>query len=225
MKNYDYEEVLIPADGVNLIGDLTMPGNSKAMVIFSHGSGSSRRSPRNKMVAQYLHEHGMGTLLFDLLTKEEDQSYSNRFNIGLLASRLVAATQWFEAEYGKGNYLGYFGASTGAASALRAAADLPAIKAVVSRGGRPDMADEALEKVTSPVLLIVGSLDYDVLRLNEYAYQRLHCEKKLRIINGATHLFEEPGTLEQAADAAALWFEKYLLLNATTNESNVQRQD
>lgn len=169
------------------------------------------------MVADRLHKYGIGTLLFDLLTEEEDRHYPNRFDIELLTSRLIQATHWLLVTLdGKKYSLGYFGASTGAASALKAAALIPEIKAVVSRGGRPDMADDILGKVKAPVLLIVGSLDRDVLKLNRYAYEQLHCKKAFVIIDGATHLFEEPGTLEQAADAACDWFDKYLRTSTKT---------
>lgn len=211
MEAYHHNEIPISISNIELKGDLGIPYRARSVVIFSHGSGSSRKSSRNRMVAALLQQHGIGTLLFDLLTEEEDLNYSNRFNIELLTSRLIAVTHWLEGELGTADYtLGYFGASTGAASALKASTALPQIKAVVSRGGRPDMAAEALSKVTAPVLLIVGSLDYDVLRLNQHAYSHLSCEKKLRIIEGATHLFGEPGTLEQAAKEAVSWFEKYL---------------
>lgn len=207
----NYQEVIIPVGNVKLKGDLYVPDNAHAVVIFSHGSGSSRKSSRNRMVAERLHSYGIGTLLFDLLTEEEDQYYPNRFNIDLLTSRLISVTYWLLAKYDEKKYqFGYFGASTGAASALRAAAALPFIRAVVSRGGRPDMAYQELKKVGAPVLLVVGSLDYDVLKLNQHAYDQLHCQKKISIIDGATHLFEEPGTLEQVANAACLWFDKYL---------------
>ncbi|MBS1525945.1 MAG: dienelactone hydrolase family protein [Bacteroidetes bacterium] len=223
MKKSGYEEVLVPAGQVWLKGDLFIPEHAHALVIFSHGSGSSRKSQRNRMVAEHLHEHGIGTLLFDLLTEEEDLHYSKRFDIDLLTSRLVQTTQWLETKLGKNKYaIGLFGASTGAASALKAAAALPGVKAVVSRGGRPDMAREALVRVKAPVLLIVGGHDPDVLKLNQYAYEQLHCQKKLVIIEGATHLFEEPGTLEQVADEAASWFKRYLLTN---HPAHVQRQN
>ncbi|MBS1533358.1 MAG: dienelactone hydrolase family protein [Bacteroidetes bacterium] len=212
MKRTDYEEITIPVGQASLKGDLFIPEDAHAFVIFSHGSGSSRKSTRNRMVAERLHRDGIGTLLFDLLTEQEDQYYPNRFNIDLLTARLKAATHWIERRYGARDYpIGYFGASTGAASALKAAAALPEIKAVVSRGGRPDMAHGDLGKVNAPVLLIVGELDHNVIELNRYAYDQLRCQKKTVIIPGATHLFEEPGTLEQAAEAACAWFGKYLL--------------
>lgn len=206
------QEVRIPVGKVNLKGQLFIPENAKAIIIFSHGSGSSRFSSRNQMVAKYLHEKGFGTLLFDLLTEEEDRNYYNRFDIDLLTKRLAGVTGWIERNYCKAEDcpIGYFGASTGAASALKAAALLPQIQAVVSRGGRPDLAMEALHKVEAPTLLIVGSLDYDVLQLNKKAYAQLHCEKKLEVVEGATHLFEERGTMDKVCELAASWFQKYL---------------
>jgi pimeloyl-ACP methyl ester carboxylesterase len=208
----------IPADGVYLDGSLTLPDRPGGVVIFAHGSGSSRHSPRNTYVANTLHEHGIATLLFDLLTVREDQDYDNRFNIALLTTRLLAATIWVRRHADTERLpLGYFGASTGAAAALRAAA-APGndIAAVVSRGGRPDLAGiESLERVTSPTLLIVGGNDEPVISLNEQAYAHLGCEKKLSIIPGATHLFEEPGTLEQVARQAAEWFGRWFALKQT----------
>lgn len=189
-----------------------IPKGAEAIVIFSHGSGSSRKSPRNQMVAQRLQQHNIGTLLFDLLTEDEDTNYFNRFDIDLLTLRLVKATQWLEAlPEAHGCNLGYFGASTGAASALKAAAALPQVRAVVSRGGRPDMAINVLHQVKAAVLLLVGSLDYDVIALNDKAYGHLTCEKKLKIISGASHLFAEPGTLDRVAEEAIGWFEKYMI--------------
>lgn len=212
MKTSYHEEIQIPLIEARLTGDLTIPAGAEAIVIFSHGSGSSRKSARNQMVARRLQEHKMGTLLFDLLTEEEDKNYYNRFNIELLTKRLVAVTKWLSGQKEAKNYrFGYFGASTGAASALKAAALLPQTCAVVSRGGRPDLALDALGKVKAPVLLLVGSLDYDVIQLNEVAYEYLECEKKLKIIDGASHLFEEAGKLDLVADEAIEWFEKYLM--------------
>lgn len=205
--------VNIPTDSVVLEGDLEIPRGAHALVIFAHGSGSSRHSKRNKYVAQILREAGLGTLLFDLLTKEEDTVYENRFNIPLLARRLLAATQWVrEQPQTKKLKIGYFGASTGAAAALIAAtAPAAEIGAIVSRGGRPDLAERALEHVQSPTLLIVGGNDYIVIELNQQAYKLMKAEKELRIIPGASHLFEEPGALEQVARLAAEWFQKHLL--------------
>jgi dienelactone hydrolase len=205
-------EVNIPVRSVKVKGELVIPLQAQAIVIFSHGSGSSRLSPRNQMVAKYLHQRNFGTLLFDLLTEEEDQQYRNRFDIELLTKRLTGATEWLEGNAAVRNCsLGYFGASTGAASAIKAAGYLPGIGAVVSRGGRPDLAGEiALSKLESPSLLIVGSLDHDVIKLNQWAEALMKCEKKLAIVPGASHLFEERGTMEKVCELAAGWFEKYL---------------
>jgi dienelactone hydrolase len=202
--------VHIPAGPLKLDGELIVPPTADSVVLFAHGSGSSRFSPRNTYVAQVLQHCGIGTLLFDLLTQEEDQDYATRFDIGLLTRRLLAATSWLQDET-KNLKLGYFGASTGAAAALLAAAKMDGdIAAVVSRGGRPDLAGEvALGRVTSPTLLIVGDCDYGVIELNQQAYALMNCEKQLTLIPGATHLFEEPGTLQQAAKSAADWFVKH----------------
>lgn len=205
-------EVLIPAGKVSLAGTLSLPDSPLGVVAFAHGSGSSRHSPRNQYVAGVLHEHGIATLLFDLLTPQEDQTYATRFDIELLTGRLLIAVAWLEGNKDtKGMKLGCFGASTGAAAALQAAAKQPAIAAVVSRGGRPDLAGpQALTLVRAPTLLIVGGRDDGVIDLNRQAYDLLRCEKKLEIVPGATHLFEEPGTLEQAAEHAARWFRTQL---------------
>jgi putative phosphoribosyl transferase len=204
-------EVSIPVRNVILKGELIIPLKAKAIVVFSHGSGSSRLSPRNKLVAESLHEKNVGTLLFDLLTTEEDKHYRNRFDIELLTKRLIGATEWMEKiPAAKDCKIGYFGASTGAASALKAASYLPQIDAVVSRGGRPDLALENLPNVTAPTLLIVGSLDYDVLKLNEEAFAKIGGTKKLEVVEGATHLFEEAGMMEQVIELAVAWFQKYL---------------
>jgi len=206
-----HKAVNIPVDKVMVQGELIIPENARAIVIFSHGSGSSRFSSRNQQVAKYLQDKKFGTLLFDLLTMEEDQHYSNRFDIGLLTKRLAGATEWLEElPAAKDCRIGYFGASTGAASALKAAALLPQIAAVVSRGGRPDLAMNALKNVKAPTLLIVGSLDHEVLQLNQQAYRQLGCEKKLELVEGATHLFEERGKMELVSELAGDWFEKYL---------------
>jgi putative phosphoribosyl transferase len=212
-----YSEISLPVDGVRLIGEMTIPPRIKALIIFSHGSGSSRHSSRNRQVANYLQDRQIGTLLFDLLTPEEDAIWENRFNIELLTERLVQVTKWLE-DYSmtKAIPLGYFGASTGATSALMAAAKLHQIYAVVSRGGRPDLADKSLSKVKAPVLLIVGSHDDDVLALNESALEKLKCEKKLVVVEGATHLFEEKGALEQVAELAASWFKKHIPVSKAT---------
>ena len=206
-----HKEVSMPVGKVTLKGELFIPVKANAIIVFSHGSGSSRFSKRNQMVAKYLHEKNFGTLLFDLLTEEEDQHYQNRFNIDLLTKRLAGATEWLEElPAAKDCRIGYFGASTGAASALKAAAILPNVNAVVSRGGRPDLAMDDLHLVEAPTLLIVGSLDYDVLQLNKEAYIQLECEKKLEVVEGATHLFEESGKMEIVSEIAGNWFEKYL---------------
>jgi pimeloyl-ACP methyl ester carboxylesterase len=198
--------------GIALEGDLEVPERARGIVLFAHGSGSSRLSPRNQFVARVLREAGLGTLLFDLLTPREDAVYETRFDIDLLAQRLAAATAWMTRQPVAASLgVGYFGASTGAAAALIAAAELgPSIAAVVSRGGRPDLAEAALSRVTAPTLLIVGGLDDVVIDLNRQAYAGLRSEKRLVIVPGATHLFEEPGTLEEAARLAADWFLQWL---------------
>ncbi|MFC4634602.1 dienelactone hydrolase family protein [Dokdonia ponticola] len=205
----------IQLEDVLLKGNLTIPENAKGLIIFSHGSGSSRFSPRNTYVARILQEQGLVTLLFDLLTKEEDAIYKNRFDIKLLTQRLIAVTKWVKKQKELTDFpIGYFGASTGAASALKAAAILKEdIVAVVSRGGRPDLAMEALEKVISPTLLIVGGDDIVVIELNKQAYQKLTCVRNLEIIPNATHLFEEKGTLEAVAIRAAQWFTEKIKAN------------
>ena len=204
--------ISINLDGLTLNGDLTIPKNPIGLVIFSHGSGSSRLSPRNRYVAEILNEKGLATLLFDLLTIDEDRVYENRFNIELLTRRLIAVTQWAQQQTEtKGMHIGYFGASTGAASALKAAAFYGGdIKAVVSRGGRPDLALNELPKVTAPTLLLVGGWDDVVIELNQKAYDKLHCERKLTIVPQATHLFEEPGKLKEVAQVSAQWFATHL---------------
>lgn len=205
--------VHIPIDGVTLEGALSIPGNATGLVLFAHGSGSSRFSPRNNYVAGVLRAAGLGTLLIDLLTREEDQNYETRFDIPLLTRRVVAVSRWLAAQADTRTLaLGLFGASTGAAAALQAAALVPGIvKAVVSRGGRPDLAGKkALTEVRCPTLLIVGGFDDVVIGLNEQADALLTCVKKLVIVPGATHLFEEPGTLEQVAALAASWFNNHL---------------
>lgn len=204
--------VTIPAAGVNLEGILEVPRGASGIVLFSHGSGSSKSSPRNTLVARALNQAGLGTLLMDLLTEEEDRDYARRFDIDLLTQRLAQAVGWLrQLRATRDLAIGLFGASTGAASALRVAA-LPrdGVRAVVSRGGRPDLAAEALPLVKAPTLLIVGGEDYRVWELNDRAFERLKAEKKLVIIPGATHLFEEPGTLEMVAREAAVWFKQYL---------------
>jgi putative phosphoribosyl transferase len=213
MQRNDVDQIVyIPANGVKLEGALTIPAQATGVVLFAHGSGSSRHSPRNKFVAEVLQHAGIGTLLIDLLTKEEDALPENRFDIDLLTWRLERATQWLmEQPVTSSVATGYFGASTGAAAALQAAATFGnAIGAVVSRGGRPDLAMEALDRVESPTLLIVGGLDDMVIDLNRKAYSRLKVEKDLAIVPGASHLFEEPGTLQEAARLAADWFKRHL---------------
>lgn len=208
MKN---EVVRIPVNGAHIEGALELPENPIGLVLFAHGSGSSRHSPRNNYVAGVLREHGVGTLLMDLLTPEEDRDYSRRFDINLLTERLLDAARWIKEKPQTGSLpLGYFGASTGAAAALQAAAQDATISAVVSRGGRPDLAGiSALGRVKAPTLFLVGGQDYGVIELNEAAYAELDCKKHLAIIPGATHLFEEPGTLELVAEQAARWFETH----------------
>jgi dienelactone hydrolase len=209
-------EVSISAGGVLLEGNLDVPVAARGVVVFAHGSGSSRHSRRNQFVAQRLREAGLGTLLMDLLTLREEEEDARtarlRFDMGLLAQRLVAATDWVgEDPHLNQRPVGYFGASSGAGAALVAAAERPrAIKAVVSRGGRPDLAGEALAKVQAPTLLIVGSLDTAVIAVNRQAYEELQSVKRLEIVPGASHLFEEPGTLEVVARLAADWFARYL---------------
>ena len=204
--------VQIPANGINLEGALVIPSNAQGVVLFAHGSGSSRHSPRNNFVAQVLQNVGMGTLLMDLLTKEEDSIYQNRFDIELLTWRLERATQWLvDQPQTKLLQVGYFGASTGAAAALQAAATFgPSIGAVVSRGGRPDLAMSALDRVQSPTLLIVGGLDDIVIDLNRQSYAKLKSEKHLAIVPGATHLFPEPGAMDTVVALTIDWFRRYL---------------
>jgi len=209
--------VRIPSDTVWLDGELIVPPSACGVVLFAHGSGSSRFSPRNTYVAEVLQQRGIATLLFDLLTSVEDQDYETRFDIALLTRRLLAATAWLQANpETQAMQPGYFGASTGAAAALQAAAKMgDKIGAVVSRGGRPDLAGAlALSRVTAPTLLLVGGADDGVIELNQQAYRLLNCEKKLTLIPGATHLFEEPGTLQQAAHGAADWFAQYLQMRS-----------
>jgi putative phosphoribosyl transferase len=211
-------EVSIDTGDVLLPGTLSIPKAAKGIVLFAHGSGSSRHSPRNRRVAADLRAQGLATLLFDLLTQEEEfvdqQTAELRFNIGLLATRLVGVTKWVTQQASTRSLpIGYFGASTGAAAALVAAAHLPDLVAVVvSRGGRPDLAAEALRNVRASVLLLVGELDEKVVGLNRQALSQLQCQnKRLVVVSGATHLFEEPGKLEQVAQAAAAWFTQYLM--------------
>ena len=203
--------VHIPVGRVRLEGALVLPPHAASIVVFAHGSGSSRHSPRNNAVARVFRHSGFGTLLLDLLTAREDASYETRFDIGLLTERLIATTKWLRHQPDTRQLrAGYFGASTGAAAALDAAADLPGdVAAVVSRGGRPDLATR-LADVTAPTLLVVGSEDYQVLDLNRQAFAALTCERDLAVVNGATHLFEEPGALDEVARLATAWFHRYL---------------
>jgi putative phosphoribosyl transferase len=209
-------EVQIQAGRAVLSGDLTIAENAVALVLFAHGSGSSRHSPRNQFVARTLNDAGLATLLFDLLTQEEEaidiQTREHRFNIDMLAERLVHATKWAkQQEETRDLRIGYFGSSTGGAAALVAAAEIPRdVGAVVSRGGRPDLAGDALPKVQAPTLLIVGGNDDIVIELNEMARDQMRCEVKLEIVPGATHLFEEPGALEEVAKLASDWFVNYI---------------
>lgn len=210
-------EVRIPTDDDHLLGDLVRPDGTSALVLFAHGSGSGRHSARNRRVAARLHQSGIGTLLFDLLTASEQEvdlhTRQHRFDIALLTRRLQQATDWALRHSGTPHpVIGYFGASTGSAAALVAAARLgDRIGAVVSRGGRPDLAGPAaLEAVTAPTLLIVGEADHEVVDLNQAALERMKCHRSLAVVPHATHLFEEPGTLEIAADHAAAWFSRHL---------------
>lgn len=206
------QQLKIKIGNVTLEGQLVCPEKTSGLVLFSHGSGSSRFSPRNNFVAQQLQRKGLSTFLFDLLTKEEDDVYHNRFNIQLLAQRLADVTRHLlKIPAVKNLPIGYFGASTGAASAIVAASILPThVKAIVSRGGRPDLGQHSLELIQSPILLIVGALDQQVIALNRQAMEKIHTTKVLKIVEGATHLFEEPGTLEEVAQLSGDWFIKYL---------------
>jgi putative phosphoribosyl transferase len=208
-------EVRVPVASVTLEGNLGVPEDARGVVLFAHGSGSGRHSPRNRYVAQELRQAGLATLLIDLLTPEEEEvdlrTRHLRFDIGMLAERLIGATDWMKRESDTRNlHLGYFGASTGAGAALVAAAERPEeVGAIVSRGGRPDLAGEALPRVRAPTLLIVGENDVPVIEMNREAMERLRVEKELEIVSGATHLFEEPGALEKVAHLASDWFVRY----------------
>lgn len=207
-----HRRVEVALDPVRLPGDLAIPADAFGVVIFAHGSGSSRLSPRNVAVADSLNRAGLATLLFDLLTLAEAEDRSKVFDVERLAGRLEAATRWLGTwpDYGL-LPVGYFGASTGAAAALVAAARLPTdVSAVVSRGGRPDLAGATLERVTCPTLLIVGGADTEVLELNRGSGRRLHCEHRLEVVAGTTHLFEEPGALERVSELATEWFARHL---------------
>lgn len=205
------KELDIELGPIVLKGDLTIPNQAIGIVIFSHGSGSSRLSPRNRFVSEMLQNQGIGTFLFDLLTEEEDLEFETRFNIELLSLRLIKTTEWLKhLPEIKNLPIGYFGASTGAASALNAAAYFGTlIKAVVSRGGRPDLAMDSLKRVECPTLLIVGGLDNVVIEMNKTAFEELTCVKKLEIVPNASHLFEEPGKLEEVAYLAIDWYRTY----------------
>lgn len=217
--------VTIAVDGVLMEGLLELPADAQGVVLFAHGSGSSRHSPRNNYVARVLHGANIGTLLLDLLTLSEDLDYQTRFDIPLLTHRLLAATRWVRLQDSTGHLpIGYFGASTGAAAALQAAAVLgDEIFAIVSRGGRPDLAgNHDLEKVKSPTLLLVGSRDQEVIELNQNAYAHIQCRKELTIVPGATHLFEEAGTLEEVARHATGWFLQQLVAQRLSGASKCQ---
>ena len=204
--------ITIQTDHVTLEGELALPEESRGLVIFSHGSSSSRLSPRNNFVAKFLRENGIATFLFDLLTADEDRLYHFRFDIQRLSRRLTEVTRYLLRHPAVQNLaVGYFGASTGAASAIVAASNLPNdVKAVVSRGGRPDLAADYLKLLKAPTLLIVGGHDTEVITLNREAFQKIHAEKSLQILEGATHLFEEPGMLAEVARLSSNWFKKYL---------------
>jgi len=212
----EHISVSVPAGSVTLAGDLNVPPTSKGLVLFAHGSGSSRHSPRNRYVAEVLNEHSLGTLLVDLLTAEEERedefTARLRFDIDLLTQRVVEIADWLAKQpQASGHTLGLFGASTGAAAALRGAARRPQlVKAVVSRGGRPDLAGPDAARVHAPTLLIVGGRDTEVLQMNRDAMAQMKCETKLEIVPRATHLFEEPGTLAKVAELAASWFATHL---------------
>jgi putative phosphoribosyl transferase len=209
-------EITVEVDGLPLPGDLTIPDAATGLVLFAHGSGSGRHSPRNRYVAGCLNQSGLGTLLFDLLTPDEELDRARVFDIPLLAERLGAATGWYLRQPDGRLPVGYFGASTGAAAALWAAAESPEVRAVVSRGGRPDLAGPRLGQVRAPTLLIVGGDDREVLALNREAQAQMRCPTELVVVPGATHLFEEPGALEQVAEQAARWFQRHLAPSALT---------
>jgi len=204
--------VSIPVGDVELEGMLAVPEGASGLVVFAHGSGSSRKSPRNNFVAEVIRDRGLGTLLFDLLTEAEDRDRENRFDVPLLTDRLVGATEWlWNRDATRDLNVGYFGSSTGAAAALRGAARLgDDVDAVVSRGGRVDMATEVLAEIRVPTLFVVGGADTQVLELNREAYDRLTCERELHVVEGAGHLFEGEGELEEVADVAADWFAEAL---------------
>jgi putative phosphoribosyl transferase len=220
-RKHTNEQVRIPSDAILLEGTLTVPDSAKGIVLFAHGSGSSRLSPRNTYFAKALQKAGIGTLLFDLLTDEEAADRENVFDIDFLGHRLVDATRWLRSGTAYAKYsIGYFGASTGAAAALVAAARDSSVKAVVSRGGRPDLAMKVLHRVKAPTLLIVGGDDSPVIEMNQEAFERLKCEKAMKIVPGATHLFEEPGTLEEVVRLARDWFATHLSKDAAEQEAS-----
>ncbi|MGK7872818.1 MAG: dienelactone hydrolase family protein [Xenococcaceae cyanobacterium] len=225
--NNQESRVSVKADSVTLKGNLGIPEGAQGVVLFAHGSGSSRHSPRNRYVAQVLRQAKLATLLIDLLTQSEEaidrQTRHLRFDIGLLAPRLIGTADWLSQHPATRNLkMGYFGASTGSAAALVAAAERPdTVSAIVSRGGRPDLAGSALSRVQAPTLLIVGGNDIPVIGMNREAMAHLHTEKQLEIIPGATHLFEEPGALEEVALLASKWFNCYL---TTVDEQNLHLQ-
>lgn len=203
--------VSIPVGDVALEGMLAVPEGAPGIVVFAHGSGSSRKSPRNNFVAEVIRDRGLGTLLFDLLTEKEDRIRENRFDIPLLTDRLVAVTDWIQTRGDTADLnVGYFGSSTGAASALRAGARRDDVGAIVSRGGRVDMAEAVLDEIQAPTLFIVGGADTQVLELNREAYDQLSCKKELHVVAGAGHLFEGEGEIEEVADVAADWFAETL---------------
>lgn len=216
-----YSEELVAIPPFGLEGMLALPAGCRAVIIFAHGSGSSRHSPRNKLVAAALQQACFGTLLFDLLAENEATSRDNIFDIELLAERLTMATHWLGLRMERlAPRIGYFGASTGAAAALVAAAQPDSqVGAIVSRGGRPDLAGAALSRVTAPTLLIVGSLDRDVLALNRQAMAHMRCQTRLQVIPGATHLFEEPGAIGHVIGHASVWFSHHLLQSEVADVS------
>lgn len=214
MNKYEVtnQSVEIPVGRIVLEGILNVPNGAVGIIIFVHGSGSSRFSPRNSFVAKYLQENNFATLLFDLLTSKEDEIYENRFDIDLISERLKIVTEWITKQPATNKLkIGYFGASTGSAAAIKTAIDMQDnVKALVSRGGRPDLAATEISNLNTPILLIVGGNDRIVIELNSTVFDKIRTDKKMEIIPGATHLFEEPGALEEVARLAAEWFKKYL---------------
>ena len=212
-SQHQERSVTIRSEALTLSGSLAVPAEAKGIVLFAHGSGSGRFSPRNRFVAQHLQHGGIATLLIDLLTRDEEDERRNVFDIDLLADRVLTASAWLRNDSSTRELpLGYFGASTGAAAALQAAARASfSVGAIVSRGGRPDLAERYLPEVTAPTLLLVGGEDYPVIEMNRHAYRLLRCPKHLAIIPGATHLFEEPGTLERVTHQALSWFQQHLV--------------